>query len=165
VSTNCLESSTLRRVQVIADYQWGRGIGTQLFPEECEFTFSTTGRVRQVLLGKDRLATVRAEDGRLTLGIRGAERLHHALPPPSYRVVILEDVAEFIAAGKNAFSKHVVSADQSIRAGDEVLVVCNGDSLLATGTAMLSGAEMLAFNYGLAVKVRQGGILPCCPEE
>ncbi|HVP93964.1 MAG TPA: PUA domain-containing protein [Methanoregulaceae archaeon] len=162
---NCSENSTLRRIQVIADYQFGKGVGRYLFPDGCEFTFSTTGRVRQVLYDKKRLATVRAGDGRLTLGIEGAERLHRFLPAPGYRVEILGEVAEFIASGKNAFSKHVVSADPVIRAGDEVLVVKTGDLLLGTGTAMISGAEMLAFNYGLAVKVRQGRSSPCYQEE
>ena len=162
---NCLENSTLRRVQVIADYQFGKGVGVELFPDECEYTFSTTGRVRQILLKSKRLATVRAGDGRLTLGIMGAERLHHIRPPPGYRVIILDEVGDFIASGKNAFSKHILSADPIIRAGDEVLVVKSGDILLGTGTAMISGAEMLAFNYGLAVKVRQGRSSICYPEE
>ena len=143
-------------MQVIADYQFGKGVGAELFPDSCEFTFSTTGRIRQVLLAGTRLATVRAEDGRLTLSIECAERLQKALPPPSYRVEVNAEVAEFVAAGKNAFAKHVVSADPGIRSGDEVLVISGDDTLLATGTAMLAGAEMLAFNYGVAVKVRQG---------
>ena len=153
---NYSENSTVRRVQVIADYQFGKGIGTEIFPESCEFSFSTTGRIRQVLLGGTRLATVRAEDGRLTLSIECAERLQKVLPPPFYRVTINTDVVEFIADGKNAFAKHVISADPGIRSGDEVLVVSGEDNLLATGTAMLAGPEMLAFNYGVAVKVRQG---------
>ena len=156
MSTNYSENSTVRRVQVIADYQFGKGIGTEIFPESCEFSFSTTGRIRQILLGGTRLATVRAEDGRLTLSIECAERLRKALPPPFYRVIVNNDVAEFIADGKNAFAKHVISADPGIRSGDEVLVVSGEDNLLATGTAMLAGPEMLAFNYGVAVKVRQG---------
>jgi uncharacterized protein with predicted RNA binding PUA domain len=156
VSTSYSENSTVRRVQVIADYQFGKGIGAELFPESCEFSYSTTGRIRQVLLEGTRLATVRAEDGRLTLSIECAERLQKALPPPSYRVMVNSEVAEFIAAGKNAFAKHVISADPGIRSGDEVLVVSGEDNILATGTAMLAGPEMLAFNYGVAVKVRQG---------
>jgi uncharacterized protein with predicted RNA binding PUA domain len=143
-------------VQVIADYQFGKGIGTELFPENCEFSFSTTGRIRQVLLEGTRLATVRAEDGRLTLSIECAERLHKALKPPLYRVGVNSEVTQFVAAGKNAFAKHVISADPGIRSGDEVLVISGDNQLVATGTAMLAGAEMLAFNYGVAVKVRQG---------
>jgi uncharacterized protein with predicted RNA binding PUA domain len=143
-------------VQVIADFQFGRGAGRALFPEGCEFILSRTGRIRQVTLGGKRLVTVRAMDGKFTLGIDGALRLLSAIPPPAYRVVVLDEVAEFIRNGKNTFAKHVVNADPGIRAGDEVMVVAAGDDLLGTGTAVLSGREMLCFNYGVAVKVRQG---------
>ncbi len=78
------------------------------------------------------------------------------LPVPGYRVVIRDDVAEFVAKGKNAFAKHVTAADPGIRAGDDVLVVAGDDRLIACGAAVVSGAEMLAFNYGVAVRVRQG---------
>ena len=156
MSTGYSENSSLRRVQTIADYQFGGGAGAGLFPENCTFIFSTTGRIRQILLNDIRLATVRASDGRLTLGIEGAVRLKRYLPVPSYRVVIRDDVAMFVAQGKNAFAKHVVGADPQIRAGDEVLVVTHDDHLVACGAAVISGTEMLAFNYGVAVRVRQG---------
>jgi uncharacterized protein with predicted RNA binding PUA domain len=156
VSTGYSENSLLRRVQVIADFQFGGNVGPSLFPEGCTFIHSTTGRVRQVLWQGTRLATVRASDGRLTLGIEGARRLMAALPAPGYRVTIRDDVAEFVAKGKNAFAKHITAADPQIRAGDDVLVVAGDDRLVACGAAAVSGPEMLAFNYGVAVKVRQG---------
>jgi uncharacterized protein with predicted RNA binding PUA domain len=131
-------------------------VGNGLFCEGCTFIFSTTGRIRQILLDGARLATIRASDGRLTLGIEGARRLQALLPPPVYRVVIREDVAGFVAQGKTAFAKHVTAADPTIRAGDDVLVVTSDDRLVACGAAVLSGTEMLAFNYGVAVRVRQG---------
>lgn len=146
----------LQRIRVIADYQFGRGTGSHLFPGDCEFILSRTGRVRQILCGGKRLATVRAGDGRLTLGCEGAYRLHKYLAPPAYRVVIRDDVADFVAQGKNAFARHVISADPGIRADDEVLVVTADDRLIATGSAILSGSEMLVFNYGAAVTVRHG---------
>ncbi|MDK2915873.1 MAG: hypothetical protein PWR25_430 [Euryarchaeota archaeon] len=156
VSTEYSNDSSLRRIRTIADFQFGAGAGAAIFPDECAFQYSTTGRIRQVSLGKERLATVRAQDGRLTLGIAAAERLAAHLASPAYRVAVQEDVAPFVADGKNAMAKHVVAADEGIRAGDEVLVVTGDDVLLATGAALLSGREMLAFNYGVAVKVRQG---------
>jgi uncharacterized protein with predicted RNA binding PUA domain len=155
----------LGRVRVIADYQFGAGAGTGLFPDGCRFILSQTGRVRQVLLGEARLATLRAYDGRLTLSFAGAERLRQAIPPPGYRAGIDPSVSEFISAGKTAFAKHIVSADPGIRAGDEVLLVTGEDGLLATGTALLSGAEMLSFNYGPAVKVREGRESRCTQEK
>jgi conserved protein with predicted RNA binding PUA domain len=156
VSTTCFETSSRDRVRTIADLQFGRSIGARLFPDDVTFTRSTTGRVRNVMLGKDRLATVRAQDGRLVLGIEGARRLHAVLPPPAYRVAVLDEVEEFVAAGKNAMARHVTAADPGIRAGDEVLVVASGDRLVATGTAVLSGPEMTACMYGVAVNVRSG---------
>jgi uncharacterized protein with predicted RNA binding PUA domain len=155
----------LARVRVIADYQFGPGAGAGLFPDECRFILSQTGRVRQVLLGESRIATLRAGDGRLTLSHAGACRLREALPPPAYRVVIDPSVEEFIPNAKTAFAKHVLSADPGIRAGDEVLIVTGGDDILATGMAILSGAEMLSFNYGPAVKIREGRESGCSQER
>ena len=156
MSTGYSENSQVRRVQAIADFQFGGLCGTALFPDNCSFLLSSTGRIRQILLDNKRLATVRAQDGRLTLGIEGARRLHACLPAPRSRVGVAEEVADFIAGGKNVFAKHVVSADPEIRPGDEVLIVAGNDRLIACGTAVLAGSGMLAFNYGGAVKVRQG---------
>lgn len=147
----------LEQVRAIADFQFGRGAGEALFPEGCRFVRSRTRRIRQVMLDKKRLVTLRAQDGRFTLGIEGARRLKAGIPAPAYRVVMMEDAAEFVAQGKNAFAKHVIAADPGIRPGDEVLVVREGDDLLGTGEAALSGDEMMAFDYGVAVKVRKGG--------
>lgn len=111
--------------------------------------------MRYVSLGKERLVTVRANDGRLTLGFAGAKRLHTFLPAPSGRVVIIDDAVPFVSDGKNAMAKHVISCDESILAEDEVFIVDTQDNLIATGMAMLSGCEMVGFNYGTAVKTRQ----------
>ena len=146
----------LNRVRIIADYQFGRGAGDAIFPDNVEFQMSTTGRVRQILIGEKRIATVRAQDGMLTLGIEGAKRLHVFLAFPHNRVVVNSDAAPFVAKGKNAFAKHVVDADPDIRAGEEVLVVDEKDSLLATGKAVLCALEMTAFKKGVAVEVRNG---------
>ena len=155
----------LARARVIADYQFGAGAGAGLFPDGCRFILSQTGRMRQVLLGEARLATLRASDGRLTLSYAGAERLKEALPAPAYRVGVDPSVSEFIPKAKTVFAKHVVSADSGIRAGDEVLVVAGEDDLLATGMALLSGREMLSFKYGPAVKIREGRESGCSQER
>lgn len=165
MSTGCLPSSHLRRARVIADYQWGLGVGETLFPGECTFQLSNTGRLRQVFYQGERLATLRARDGRFTLSYRGALRLAAALPEPHYRVRVREDVTSFILQGKDVFAKHVIAADDEIRAEDDVLVTGENDVLLATGRAILGGSEMLAFKYGVAVKVRQGRESACFQEE
>lgn len=148
--------SNLKRVRVIADYQFGQGVGAALFPENVEFQFSSTGRVRQILYQGERLATLRAKDGMLTLSIKGAQRIHGFLAYPKMRVVVNSEAAPFVSGGKTAFSRHVVNVDPDIRAGDEVLLVDKEDKLLATGQAKLSPEEMLSFKKGVAVEVRYG---------
>lgn len=150
------QQSHLKRVRAIADYQFGRGAGEVLFPDNVEFQFSATKRVRQILLDNNRLATVRAKDGMLTLSIDGARRLHAFIRYPKLRVVVNSDAAPFVAKGKTAFARHVVAVDPDIRAGEEVLVVDENDTLLATGKAVLSAIEMLSFKKGIAVDVRNG---------
>jgi uncharacterized protein with predicted RNA binding PUA domain len=112
--------------------------------------------VRQVILNGKRLATLRAHDGRLTLGLLGAEQLNQILPVPRYRVTIQDDVCPFIAVGKSVFAKHVCTADETIQAGDDVLVVSGDGTLQAVGSAMLSGHEMMKSDNGVAVSVRKG---------
>ena len=156
VSTESSDSSSLKRVRTIADFQFGRGTGKELFPDDCTFRLSSTKRIRYVMSGKTRLATVRAGDGRLTLGKEAGAKLCEIIPAPAYRATVQNDVAGFIAAGKNAMAKHVISADPGIRAGDEVMVCDEQGGFLGIGNAVLSGEEMLAFNYGVAVQVRKG---------
>ncbi|MDI3503025.1 MAG: hypothetical protein PWR13_706 [Archaeoglobi archaeon] len=148
-------SEMLRRVRRIADYQFGEGAGEALFPDNCEFILSSTGKIRQILEEGKRIATLRAECGLLTLSIYGARKLHSKIPPPRLRVFVNSEAAPFVADGKNVFSKHVLRCDENIRALDEVLVVDEDDRLLATGRAVLSSCEMGVFKRGMAVSVRE----------
>lgn len=141
---------------MIADYQFGKGIGKELFPEGSTFQLSRTKRVRQVFYSGKRIATARAKDGFFTLSIEGASIVHRLLPGEKLRVVVSDDAAPFVEAGKTAFAKHIVEIDPELRAGEEVLVTDNADRLLATGQLLLSPAEILSLDSGAAVDVRVG---------
>ena len=146
----------LKRIRAVADYQFGPGAGEALFPDEVDIVKSRrTGRIKHIYLRGSLLATMRAEDGLLSLTISGAERLSPILGE-RYKVVITEEAAPFVAEGRSAFAKHVIKADPGIRAGDEVLIVAPDGRLLAVGRAVLSGREMVVFKRGVAVKVRAG---------
>ena len=108
------------------------------------------------MLDGKRLATLRAHDGRLTLGLAGAYRLCGILGPLHNRVTIQEDVIQFIAGGRSVFSRHVLDADPALQAGDEVLVVSGDGRLQAIGLAQISGREMRLFGSGVAVQIRKG---------
>ncbi|MCD1295927.1 pseudouridine synthase [Methanocella sp. CWC-04] len=146
----------LKRVRVIADYQFGKGAGEALFPDNVKFILSRTGRVRQIIDGDKRVATVRANDGFLILSTYGGQKLKEVLPFPQKRVIMNDDAAPFVAKGKTAFAKFVLDCDPEIRALEEVLLVDKDDNLLGTGQARLSAQEMKDFNKGTAVIVRYG---------
>jgi len=145
----------LKRARITADLQFCRGAGEALFPNDTTFKLSSTDRLRYLYSGKERIATVRANDGLLTLSMLGAKRLYSLIPAPGLRVKVSDDAAPFISKGGNVFAKHVLNADPMIRAGEEVLVVDRNDNLLATGRAVLSPEEMLQIKRGVAVMTRR----------
>lgn len=147
----------LIRIRAVADYQFGKGCGRNIFPEGVSVIKSKkTGKVKGIYDGGNLLATLRPSDGLLALSIEGATRAASSLAPPRYRVVAMDDIKEYIRKGRNLFAKHVLSADPEIRPGEEVLITDANDSILATGRAVLTGKEMKRFKIGLAVKVRKG---------
>ena len=151
----------LRRIRSVANYQFGKGVGAKLFPNDVEILFSKrTGRIRYVYLKSKRLATLRPTDGLFSLSVTGAKRIAENAVSAKCFVTVQNDVSEFIADGGDVFAVHVVTADQEIRAKGEVIVVDESGKVLAVGRAVLSGEEMEVFKIGVAVKVRRG-----CKEE
>ena len=143
-------------LRTVADYQFGGGAGTTLFPtdERFEIRRSTGGRPRQVHTDDARLVSY-GVDGQFTLGIAGGRRLLDLLAPAN-RVVVDDESEPFVRDGKNVFAKFVCEVDSAIRPGDEVLVVHERGDLLAVGRAELSADGMADFDSGMAVKVREG---------
>jgi len=147
----------LRRVRSIADYQFGKGVGSRLFPENVEILCSkSTGRIRYVNHEGKRLATLRPTDGFLSLSIRAAKSIVESSVSLECIVRVRSDVAKFVAEGSDVFAGHVVAAEDGIRPKDEVIVVDESNQVLAIGRALLSASEMKAFEVGVAVKVRHG---------
>jgi uncharacterized protein with predicted RNA binding PUA domain len=149
--------SDLRRIRSVADYQFGKGVGVMLFPENVQILYSkTTGRIRYVNLDGKRLATLRPTDGLLSLSISAARRIAENADFAQCFVTVRRDTAEFVAGGSDVFAAHVVKVDDEVRAKDEVIVVDENKRVLAVGRAMLSSSEMMAFKIGVAVRVRHG---------
>ena len=147
----------LQRIRGVASYQFGKGVGDALFPDNVEIVHSgRTGRIRYIYLEGENLATLRARDGLFSLTITGAKRIWEGMKPRRYWVKVSDEVAPFIAQGKSLFAKHVVGADEEIRPMEEVIVINEKDEVIAVGKAVLTGREMTAFKRGVAVKVRRG---------
>lgn len=154
---NHTTNDDLIRIKAVADYQFGAGCGEALIPDNVVVIRSRkTGKVKGIYHKGRLLATLRPSDGYLALSVDGARLLVKTLNPPRYRIVVQDDVLDFIKQGRNLFSKHVVSADPKIRPGEEVLITDFRDRVIAVGRATLNGTEMKRFKKGLAAKVRKG---------
>lgn len=152
-----LVENALRQVRSIADYQFGQGVGTALFPDGVEFVYSpATKRIRYINLNGERLATLRPTDSLLSLSVFAARLLVEKKVALRCFVVVRNDVASFIADGGDVFAAHVVKVDENIRSKDEVIVLDEDCHVLAVGRALLAGLEILPFKVGVAVKVRHG---------
>ena len=152
-----MTNEDLQKIRSVADYQFGKGVGTKFFPDTIRIVYSrNTGKIRHIHLGKDMLATLRPTTGLFILTIAGAQRMVQEVNLLRLWVK-LEDYAEpFVAKGRSAFAKHVIDADPEIRPNEEVIVVSQKNEVLAVGRAVLTGTEMKSFNKGVAVRVRRG---------
>ena len=147
----------LAKIRTIADYQFGKGVGAKLFPENIEISHSPrTGRIRFISLDGERLATLRPTDGLLSLSIKAAKIMLENKAFAHCFVTVKNEVSKYIADGGDVFAVHVVKVDSEIRAGDEVIAVDEAGNVLGVGKAVLSSVEMTAFKSGEAVKVRHG---------
>lgn len=153
-----LKPSELEELRVLVDYQLGLGAGKALIPslDRVLVTVSpNTLRIRNVYVDGRLAFSIRAGDSKIILHIYGGYLLwrnYNKYP----KVIIVNEVSDFIADGGNVFAKHVLHVDDYLRAGDEVIVINEQSNLLAVGTLKLSPTEILSFTYGEAVRVREG---------
>lgn len=145
------------KVRAIADYQFGKGVGAKLFPDNIEIQLSPrTGRIRYINLDGERLATLRPTDGLLSLSIKAAQTVAKDIPEAKCFITVKNDVAPYIARGGDVFAVHVVKVDDEVGAKDEVIAIDEDRNVLAVGRTLLSSGEIRAFKTGAAVKTRHG---------
>jgi 7-cyano-7-deazaguanine tRNA-ribosyltransferase len=158
----------LQKLVGIANYQFGHNVGKVLFERGVRITTSRrTGRIRHIYRQGKLIATLRPKDGYLALTPNGAQFILSKIKDHPNIVVVQNDVAEFISAGGDVFSKHVVRAYEGLRPGEEAIVTDEKGALLGVGSTVLSGKDMRFFKRGVAVRIRKGSAEPksAQPEE
>ncbi|MCK5636151.1 MAG: tRNA-guanine(15) transglycosylase, partial [Thermoplasmatales archaeon] len=139
-----------------ADMQFGKNAFNALFDGEIKIVKSRkTGKIRNIYCNDKHILSMRAGDGLFTLKIDGAKKLHEFFKTPILRVIINKDAVPFIINGKSVFAKFVINCDNNLRPNDECIIVDEKDNFLGTGRCLLNKIEMLSFNFGMAVKVRE----------
>ena len=146
----------LKRLSAVIDMQFGKNISKKLLEGEIEIIKSKkTGKIRNIYCDNKHILSMRASDGMFTLKIDGAKMLHKSSKSPKIRVIINDDAVPFVKDGKSVFSKFVINGDELLRPYDECIVVDQNDNFLGVGRCLLTVSEMVAFNFGQAVKMRE----------
>ncbi|MHA2035631.1 MAG: PUA domain-containing protein [Promethearchaeota archaeon] len=149
----------LRQVKAISDYQFGKDI-TDLLLKDLENIrierSHTTQKIRYIFLKDNLILILRPNNGFFTLSINSAHTIITNFKPPKLRVVVLNEISEFIKKGRNVFCKHIIDIDENLRPLDEVIVVNQDDELLAIGRLKLPVMYVKSFSSGIAVNVRKG---------
>ena len=149
------EDWTLRKLRAVLCYQWNIQPSLISANSDLQSIFSrATGKIRHVKKNNEILFTMVPTTGLLTPTYEGGKELLNLKIPEEYIVTMQDDAAEFVAEGKSALAKFVLSACHNLKAGEEVLVVDRQQNLLGTGRALLSGKEMTTFTRGVAVMIR-----------
>jgi uncharacterized protein with predicted RNA binding PUA domain len=149
----------LRQVTAISDYQFGKEITDVLFDDFEKINFErspNTNKIRYISYNNRLLLTLRPTNGFLTLTLFSAQILINKISPPKLRVIVLNDISEFIKKGRNVFCKHVVDIDENLRSLDEVIVVNQDDELLGIGKLRIPVSYVKSFSHGIAVNIRKG---------
>ncbi len=151
------------QVASLLEWEYGRAVAAALAPRARGERSRRTGRLRGISAGPDPWFVV-STDGVPYPTYRGGAELHRAVPAPARRVVVRDDAAAFVAAGRTLFSRFVVSADPALRPGHGALLVDGDDRLLAVGRLLLAPAEMPKLARGVAARVTGHAASPAAEE-
>ncbi len=149
----------LRQIKAISDYQFGNEITDLLFDEIDQISIErspNTNKIRYIYYNDNLLLTLRPTNGFFTLTLFSAAKIINNISSPKLRVIVLNDISEFIKKGRNVFCKHVVRIDESLRPLDEVIIVNQEDELLGIGKLKIAVNYIKTFSSGIAVNVRKG---------
>jgi len=147
----------LTKFKSILQYQYHIPNDQITFFDESKLTFilsKRTNRLKYIKYRDEIISTFRYHDGFLVFTDKGASILLKNIKYPRLRVVVPDDIAEFISKGYNLFSKHVVDIDPLIRPESEIFVVNTQDEFIAVGKLIMNKRDLECFKTGVAVKIR-----------
>jgi len=149
----------IRKIKAISDYQFGPEITDVLFKDVENIRIKrskNTDKIRYIYLDDELLLTLRPTNSFFTLTVLSARKIIQNIIPPKLRVIIQNDISEFIKKGRNVFCKHVIDIDENLRPMDEVIVVNQDGDLLAIGRVKIPISYIKTFKRGIAIDVRKG---------
>ena len=149
----------LRQIRAISDYQFGIGVTDILFDDIKNIHLERslkTNKIRYIYENNNLILVLRPKNGLFTLSLYSAKKVIKKISPPKLRIIVLNEISEFIKRGRNVFCKHVIDYDNELRPLDEVIIVNQDDELLAIGKLKIPIHFVKSFSSGVAVDVRKG---------
>ncbi len=149
----------IRKIRAISDYQFNPLITDVLFENEDAIIIErskNTQKIRYIYYEDKLLLTLRPTNGFFTLSLFSAQLIIDKIRPPKLRVIVLNEISEFIKKGRNVFCKHVIDIDEDLRPNDEVIIVNENDELLGIGRLKIPVPYVRSFKSGIAINVRKG---------
>ena len=150
-------SNELEFARKIIDEHFGHGCGIKLLPPEKVVVLNKVphvDRMDEYIVDGHVLFSIRFDPCRgfaPVLKCEGAIRLGSVITKKF--VVVDAGVVNSLKGGYNVMIPGVIDADDDIKSGDEVVVLCN-DRIVAVGTARVDGKSMKSGGRGIAVKIR-----------
>ncbi|NPE07932.1 MAG: DUF5591 domain-containing protein [Asgard group archaeon] len=139
--------SDMELIQTIADYQYGSGIGQEMFKEKCRIR-SKPNQPQFIMQDKKQIGVIQPTTGKLSLTLETGKTLAEE---EKYFVLFDDEELE----GSTLFAVGVVDADPQIRPTDSVVILNKKRELVGVGNAIISGKDMKETRRGPAVKIKQ----------
>lgn len=135
------------QVVALLSYLYGRGVVEKIKGRSIEVEYNKQGRIRRVYIDGKLAFVLRNNDGYLLPTLYGALFIDK-------KVVVSEEVAEYIRQGRNVPAKYITKTAGGLRANGEVAVESPSGEVLAVGRLVYSVNE-LSLGRGYAVRVRE----------
>lgn len=142
-----------KKIEIIADFQFGKGVGKKLFKNVKVIRSPRTRRIRKILKNGRHYAALRPKDGLLILDISAIRDLKKLRK--GKKIVASNVAVPFVRKGKTLFCPHVKKCDK-VLPNEQVIIVDSKDNVIATGDAIINCKEMMDSEHGIAVEIRQG---------
>lgn len=142
-----VEDQTIRFLKAIADFQFGKGVGKQLFSGNINI-FGRKELGLRVKRNEEHLVTFNPVNGFLTLSLQAANLILDKTPN-----IVVFDGEKII--GSTIFSKGIIEANSEIRSGDEVIVLNSNRQIIGVGTSYLAGDLLVRMKKGKGISIRK----------
>jgi len=151
----------LAEIGDLADEQWGRGAGAALLGAASPVVLNpcpAPDRLDEIIIDGEVIGSISFSNHRsrssLILRMGGGSRLVSSGFIPSRGTVTVDrSVVPFLLDGKNLLSPGIISANEGIFPGDEVLVLDPDGRIVSSGNARKDSSRMVG-TRGMGVKIR-----------